>query len=251
MATLHEILGNSDYMLDLCVRMAHHSTAIEGNTITLAQTKSIIVDNYIPREVKEREFYEVRNYRYLIPVLIESLNTDEVINNELIKRFHSVIMKDLHKEAGMFKMVENMIIGADFESTKPYLVPTELKNWCDNLNYKLNNSRNLQEKLSAIFESHIQFEKIHPFSDGNGRTGRLLIVYSCFENNLVPFVIPQDRKDFYLACLAENRIKDLVKFGEELMKKEEDRINLFLQQNNTIENEVKFENVIKHNKKRR
>ena len=230
MATLCDILNNNDYMLDLCVRMAHHSTAIEGNTLTLAQSKSVIVDNYIPVAVKEREFYEVRNYRYLMPLLIEALKSNETISNELIKKFHSVIMKDLHKEAGMFKMVENMIIGADFEPTKPYLVASELKNWCDNLAYKLNGIDNPQGKLGAIFESHIQFEKIHPFSDGNGRTGRLLIVYSCLEHNLAPLVIPQEKRDFYIACLSENRINDLVRLGNELAIAEQKRMDKFLQQ---------------------
>lgn len=214
-------------MLDLCVRMAHHSTAIEGNTLTLAQSKSVIVDNYIPIAVKEREFYEVRNYRYLTPLLMEALQANEIINNELIKKFHSVVMRDLHKEAGMFKMVENMIIGADFEPTKPYLVASELKNWCDNLQYKLESTNSLEDKLAAIFESHIQFEKIHPFSDGNGRVGRLLIVYSCLEQSIAPLVIPQDKREFYIACLSENRVDDLVEFGTQLVLVEKERMRAF------------------------
>lgn len=227
MPVLHDVLNNSDYMLDLCVRMAHHSTAIEGNTLTLAQSKSVIVDNYIPIAVKEREFYEVRNYRYLTPLLIEALQANEIINNELIKKFHSVVMRDLHKEAGMFKMVENMIIGADFEPTKPYLVASELKNWCDNLQYKLENTNSLEDKLAAIFESHIQFEKIHPFSDGNGRAGRLLIVYSCLEQSIAPLVVPQDKREFYIACLSENRVDDLVEFGAQLVLAEKERMRAF------------------------
>lgn len=227
MPALHDVLNNSDYMLDLCVRMAHHSTAIEGNTLTLAQSKSVIVDNYIPIAVKEREFYEVRNYRYLTPLLIEALQANEIINNELIKKFHSVVMRDLHKEAGMFKMVENMIIGADFEPTKPYLVASELKNWCDNLQYKLENTNSLEDKLAAIFESHIQFEKIHPFSDGNGRAGRLLIVYSCLEQSIAPLVVPQDKREFYIACLSENRVDDLVEFGAQLVLAEKERMRAF------------------------
>ncbi|KAA8707865.1 Fic family protein [Helicobacter canis] len=227
MPVLHDVLNNSDYMLDLCVRMAHHSTAIEGNTLTLAQSKSVIVDNYIPIAVKEREFYEVRNYRYLTPLLMEALQANEIINNELIKKFHSVVMRDLHKEAGMFKMVENMIIGADFEPTKPYLVASELKNWCDNLQYKLESTNSLEDKLAAIFESHIQFEKIHPFSDGNGRVGRLLIVYSCLEQSIAPLVIPQDKREFYIACLSENRVDDLVEFGTQLVLVEKERMRAF------------------------
>ena len=60
------MLKNKEYMLDLCVRMAHHSTAIEGNTLTQDETASVILDSYIPRAVKEREFYEVRNYKNVL-----------------------------------------------------------------------------------------------------------------------------------------------------------------------------------------
>lgn len=67
------LINNQEYMLDLCVRMAHHSTAIEGNTLTQDETASIILDNFIPRAIKDREFYEVRNYKYLLPHLIEKL----------------------------------------------------------------------------------------------------------------------------------------------------------------------------------
>lgn len=103
MATLHEILNNNDYMLDLCVRMAHHSTAIEGNTLSQDETASIILDNFLNLKASEREFYEVRNYRFLLPVLIDSLTNKELLNNELIKKFHNVIMRDLRDDAGQFK----------------------------------------------------------------------------------------------------------------------------------------------------
>ena len=63
---MKNILSNKNYMLDLCVRMAHHSTAIEGNTLTQNETASVILDGYIPRAVKEKEFYEVRNYKNVL-----------------------------------------------------------------------------------------------------------------------------------------------------------------------------------------
>lgn len=73
---IHEILDNNDYMLDLCARMAHYSTAIEGNTLTPAQSKSMIVDNYTPTTLKECKFYEVCDYRYLTSPLVELSRTN-------------------------------------------------------------------------------------------------------------------------------------------------------------------------------
>lgn len=132
-----KLLQNKEYMLDLCIRMAHHSTAIEGNTLTQDETASIILDNFITSPVKEREFYEVRNYKILLPYFIEKLQEKVKIDAELIKFFHSLIMKDLHEQAGKFKILQNAIIGADFETAKPYLVPVLLKELCDNLYFRL------------------------------------------------------------------------------------------------------------------
>lgn len=224
-----------NYMLDLCVRMAHHSTAIEGNTLSQDETASIILDNYISRAVKEREFYEVRNYKNVLPVFIERLESNTKINNELIKEFHKLIMQDLIENNGSFKKIENMIVGANFEPTKPYLVPVELKNLVDNLYYGFENAKSDEDKLRFILKSHIDFERIHPFSDGNGRTGRLLMIYSCLEQNLTPIIIPKEEKERYIACLRENNVEQFVEFAKQIQIKEEVR---FIKFTNQLENKT-------------
>ena len=70
------IFDNKEYINDLLVRMAHHSTAIEGNTLTLAETKSILIDEYIPRQMETREYYEVKNYYKAMEFLKE--NKDKI-----------------------------------------------------------------------------------------------------------------------------------------------------------------------------
>lgn len=216
-------------MLDLCVRMAHHSTAIEGNTLSQDETASIILDNFLHIRASEREFYEVRNYRLIMPFFVESLQSNKPLDSELIKTFHALIMKDLHDEAGHFKKLENMVVGANFEPTKPYLVPTAIKDWCENLHYKLQHAKDSKEKLQAILESHIAFERMHPFSDGNGRTGRLLMVYSCFQNNLPPLVIPKEEKAKYISFLRGGNMQEFVIFAISLQMVEKERMDKFLQ----------------------
>ena len=113
-----------EYMEDILVRMAHHSTAIEGNTLTQAETISILIHNFIPRDMSEREYYEVKNYRKVFNTLLEA---DRKITTELIKKYNKDIMENLHDLNGKFKTTQNLILGVEFEPTKPYLVPFEIE----------------------------------------------------------------------------------------------------------------------------
>lgn len=221
-----EVFSN-EYILDLCVRMAHHSTAIEGNSLTQAQTSSIILNNYIPQAMNEREFYEVRNYKTLMPFMMQSLENKAILDPKLICEFHRIIMENLLYNNGKFKTTQNMIVGAEFETTLPYQVPMVMQEWCENLYFRFTNAKNENDKLECILESHIYFERIHPFSDGNGRVGRLLMVYSCLEQGLAPIVILMEQKDRYISILQNRNIKDFISLAKELQKSEGEKIKAF------------------------
>ena len=213
-----------EYMEDILVRMAHHSTAIEGNTLTQAETISILIHNFIPRDMSEREYYEVKNYRKAFNTLLEA---DRKTTTELIKKYNKYIMENLHDLNGKFKTTQNLILGAEFEPTKPYLVPFEIEDWCNNLSYRLENAKTNEEKVEIIMDQHIKFEKIHPFNDGNGRTGRLLIIHSCLKEDLEPIIIPKEEKGKYINLLACENLKELTKWALLLQEKERDRIEKF------------------------
>ena len=213
-----------EYMEDMLVRIAHHSTAIEGNTLTQAETISILIHNFIPRDMSEREYYEVKNYRKAFNTLLEA---DRKITTELIKKYNKDIMENLHDLNGKFKTTQNLILGAEFEPTKPYLVPFEIEDWCNNLSYRLENAKTNKEKVEIIMDQHIKFEKIHPFNDGNGRTGRLLIIHSCLKEDLEPIIIPKEEKGKYINLLASENLKELTKWALQLQEKERDRIEKF------------------------
>lgn len=213
-----------EYMEDILVRIAHHSTAIEGNTLTQAETISILIHNFIPRDMSEREYYEVKNYRKAFNTLLEA---DRKITTELIKKYNKDIMENLHDLNGKFKTTQNLTLGAEFEPTKPYLVPFEIEDCCNNLSYRLDNAKTNEEKVEIIMEQHIKFEKIHPFNDGNGRTGRLLIIHSCLKEDLEPIIIPKEEKGKYINLLASENLKELTKWALQLQEKERDRIEKF------------------------
>lgn len=137
-------------------------------------------------------------------------------------------MKNLADDNGEYKKISNIIVGASFETSKPYQVPTLLQEWCDNYNFRMKNAETIEDKIEIILDQHIKFEKIHPFSDGNGRTGRILIIESCIKENIPPIIIPKEEKGKYISYLATENVKEFTKWGIALSEKKFERMQKFL-----------------------
>lgn len=223
---------SQDYFNDLMVRMAHHSTAIEGNSLTQGETKSILIDGYVPRPMDMRELHEVLNYKTYVPKMLEDLRLKTEISLEYIQSIHAILCHEaIESVPGKFKVRQNMIVGANFETTPPYLVPTELENWRQNLKYQLEQAKSNDEMVEGICRQHIRFEHIHPFPDGNGRVGRALMVYSCLQMKVPPIVIPVEEKKKYINYLNTENLAGLIDFSKELQQKEIERIQAFAHEN--------------------
>ena len=146
---------NEEYLQDLLVRMAHHSTAIEGNSLTQGETKSIILENYVPRAVDLREVNEVINYKKLLPYLLE--NQKNNIDIQGIKDINRIVLNNIDDRGGTFKVIQNIIGGADFETTKPYMVPEEIQKWKDDLSWRLDNAKKQSRKSRNYYGSTYTF----------------------------------------------------------------------------------------------
>ena len=221
--------ASNDYLDDLLVRTAHHSTAIEGNTLTQGEVKSILIDGYIPRAMNLRELNEVINYKNFMQFIRDNLDNLPPLSLELIKKIHFLLCQNaIDGVAGTFKTIPNMIIGASFTPTQPYMVITELQEWILKLEAQLE-SQAKEGIIEAICRQHIAFERIHPFSDGNGRVGRALMVYICLQKGIAPIVVTKEDKAEYISYLNTEDVNGLTRFSLKLNADEEARINLFSQ----------------------
>lgn len=227
-----------DYLEDILVRLAHHSSAIEGNTITLPETVTIILNDTLPNNsnITRREFYEVDNHQQAFEFMIHSIRDDEELSVSIIKDIHELLTDRLQHDKGKFKTEENYIKGADFSTALPEQVPQLMEQLIGNMNYRLDAASTDEEILAAVLETHIQFEKIHPFSDGNGRTGRMVMNYSLLANDLPPLIIKKSEKNEYMQILGEAQVKvfpsnedieKFIAFAKPIMKEEERRMNSF------------------------
>ncbi len=216
-----------EYLDDLLVRLAHHSSAIEGNTITLNQTVSIILNDTIPGSINKREFYEVENHKQAFEYIQHNLLNGEKLSLGVIKEIHKLLLDHLDFNRGNFKNISNAIVGAEFDTASPEQTPNLMYQWLNNYEYLIEYAKTEEEKIRIILEKHIEFERIHPFNDGNGRTGRMIMLYSLLENNLPPIIISKELKPRYILGLAEQDTNLLYDLVQPLIEKEKDRMQKF------------------------
>ncbi|MDO4775530.1 MAG: Fic family protein [Aerococcaceae bacterium] len=213
------------YLDDILVRMAYHSSGIEGNTISLPETVSIILENTLPQKGKSiREFYEIENHKQTFHYLVDLLSGQETISIHALLNIHSLLTDRLQHDKGHFKTQQNAIIGAEFKTATPHETPHLMQQWVDNTNYRLQHADSEQTILETLADTHIQFERIHPFSDGNGRVGRLVLLYLSMLYLSAPVVISRDNRAEYMELLANQDVNGLAAMLKQSLDYERERI---------------------------
>ena len=222
MNILEFILSNKDYLEDLITRSTYHSNAIEGNTLTYAETYAILYnDNRFKIEGKEpREIYETINHKRALELLFNNLQNSKELDERLIKKLNEIINRDIKDTEG-YRTVQVFIQGSEHIPPEPEKIPNLM------LYHIYNYNHDEQDIFSKIAKYHIEFEKIHPFEDENGRTGRLLINYELLKNDLPPVIIAKEDRVKYYELLKNNDSTDLAKWLKELSIEEETRMKKF------------------------
>ena len=180
----------------------YNSNAIEGNTLTLKETDIILQYGVTVKGKSLKEHEEVKGQEYAINFLKEIIKRNETLSLRLIREFHSLVLNDDIENRGKFKQSNNEILGAGFETTPYYLVEEKLTELIEK--YNSNKVDNLVTKVSHF---HADFEKIHPFIDGNGRTGRLLLNLELMKNGYPITVIRNEEREEYYTALETAQVK--------------------------------------------
>ncbi len=211
------IFDNQDYFEDFISRSTYHTNAIEGNTLSYAETYAILFnDNDFKVSATPREIYEAINHKYAINHILSHLG--EELSESLIKEAAVLINKNISEIAG-YRTVAVRIKGAQHVPPAPNQVPQQMMYFVYNYNHTV-----YEDIFQKLADTHIQYERIHPFEDGNGRTGRLILNFELLRNNMPPIVIPKDDRIKYFDMLAEQNTQGLAGFFKELCQEEQKRI---------------------------
>lgn len=184
------------------IDLTYNSNHIEGSRLTYDQTRYIFETNTIgitDQAVNVDDIVETVNHFKCIDMIIE--DAGYLLTEKFIKQLHGILKSgtsDSRKDwfaVGDYKKMQNEVGG--HETISPKEVPAKMKALIKSYN------DNPDKKLEEIIDFHVQFESIHPFQDGNGRVGRLIMFKECLRNHIVPFMITEELKWYYYRGLQE------------------------------------------------
>lgn len=188
------------------VNFSYNSNKIEGSRLTSDQTEAIFdTSAFIPKSdelIKLDDLIESKNHFKLFDYMLDTI--DELLSKDMIIEMNKILKRNTSDEenprynVGGFKIVPNIIgVVNVINTTAPENVEQEIELLLDEYNSKNNIT------LEDIVDFHFKFEKIHPFGDGNGRVGRIIMFKECLRNNIMPFIIFDDDKPYYMRGLKE------------------------------------------------
>ena len=209
------------------VNFAYNSNKIEGSKLTEEETEEIFAtDSFIPKKdevVKYDDLTEMKNhfklFDYMLDIVDDNLTKENIIKMNVILKRNTTDEENPRYNVGGFKVVPNIIgLINVIDTSSPDNVEKDLEellNWYNNL-------KNIT--LEDIIEFHYRFERIHPFGDGNGRVGRIIMFKECLKNNIEPFIILDSEKIFYIRGLKEYKndklyLIDTIKNEQDIFRK--------------------------------
>ncbi|MGN0833979.1 MAG: Fic family protein [Kiritimatiellia bacterium] len=172
------------------VDYTHNSTAIEGNTLTLNETALVLAGVTIGQKPL-KDHLEAIGHRDAFNFLAEVVGRGEAMSERLVKELHALVLADQPQDRGVYRRMPVVITGAAHTPPQPYLVVPQMEGWVRDLN-----ATHLHPLVAAAL-FHISFEAIHPFIDGNGRTGRLLANFILMRAGYLPISIKYENRVAY------------------------------------------------------
>lgn len=201
-------LTKKEILKNYIIEFAYNTTSIEGNTINLEEARNLLNEGITPKDKTLREIYDLQNTEKVFFELFSNRLKNE-LNHELIIEIHDKLLENIDERKG-YRTTDIRVIRNNFDASPGKYVRTDmtlLLKW-------LNDNKDKLHLLVLAVVFHHKFEKIHPFMDGNGRTGRMIMNFILLKNNYPPTIIHKKTRKEYLEVMREADECDLWKFNE-------------------------------------
>ena len=197
-----EIFQNPDIRDQFILKLTYHSNSIEGSTLTEPDTAAVLFDNVALPNKSLNEQLEAKNHQTALNYLFGHVSKKETINEGLIIKLHSILMNGVRPDAGNYRDHGVRITGVNLPTANHLSITKLMPEVISNA------AKKTDDTIALSAAVHSKFEQIHPFSDGNGRVGRLLMTAMLLQNNIAPAIIRQQQKQLYYTYLYKAQTKD-------------------------------------------
>jgi len=220
--TLPEVTAKS-YTQAFDLEYTHNSTAIEGNTLTLLETKVILEEGLSVGGKKLREIYEVISHNKAYQFVKTCIAPGCSLEEKIIKDIHAILMENI-MVGGIYRNVDVYISGAAHTPPFPNEMYRQIKVFYMDLS-----ERSTSNVIELVAWTHAEFVRIHPFADGNGRTSRLIMNYQLMVNGFLPISIAKENRLEYFNALEAYAVnQDLKPFADMIASLEEQQVDRYL-----------------------
>lgn len=214
----------SSYEKDFELTYTHNSTAIEGNTLTLMETKVLLEDGISVGGKELREIYEIINHKKAYQYVKRCIADKKGLDENIVKDIHAILTENIIV-GGIYRNQEVRISGAGHVPPSGNDMFIQIKNFYSDLEYKTD-----LNPIELAAWTHAEFVRIHPFIDGNGRTSRLIMNYQLMINGFLPVSIAKESRLEYYNALEEYAVNgNLGKFAELIAVLEEEQLDTYIQ----------------------
>lgn len=186
---------------EFVIETAYNSNAIEGNTLTLRETALILNDGVTIAEKPVREHLDVIGYKDAFYFLFALVADNEPLTERAIKDIHALVLMSNAAHKGQYRKIPVKILGAENTPTEPHFIAEEMARLIAQYHERL--SHHQEHPIESIAWLHLAFESIHPFIDGNGHTGRLLLNFELMKCGYLPVDIKFTDRAKYYACFDD------------------------------------------------
>ncbi|MDR1064788.1 MAG: Fic family protein [Oscillospiraceae bacterium] len=217
-----------NYEAAFLVEYTHNSTAIEGNTLSLIETKLLLEDKLSIGGKELREIYEVTNHAKAFDFIKRRVAEGSPLDENTVKDIHQILMENIFP-GGIYRDANVRISGAGFRPPSPNEMYVQVKNFFADLPFKSD-----MPPIELAAWVHAEFVRIHPFKDGNGRTARMIMNYRLMLSGWLPVSVPKEDRLRYYETLEEyavnGDIEPFAAFVSELENQELDNVIEMLEQ---------------------